>query len=98
MQFGENHYQNMIDEANSQPVQTLPERVIELDESFSQNLKPCMKKPIQIKAMQMSKEFRVQTLEGDYKLGKPGDYLMCGVDGELYICDKDIFERTYDWI
>ena len=43
-------------------------------------------------------EFRVKTLEGDYKLGKPGDYLMCGVFGELYICDKDVFEASYDWV
>jgi len=42
--------------------------------------------------------FRVETLEGNYKQGKPGDYLMRGIDDELYICDKSIFERTYDWV
>lgn len=59
---------------------------------------PCMKRPIRIHAKQMSEEFRVYTLEGNYKQGKPGDYLMQGIDGELYICDKHIFERTYDFI
>lgn len=49
-------------------------------------------------AKQIHEEFRVNSLEGDYKQGKPGDYLMCGVEGELYICDKDIFERTYEFI
>jgi hypothetical protein len=46
----------------------------------------------------MDEEFRVDTLEGNYKQGKPGDYLMRGIDGELYICDGAIFEKTYDWI
>ena len=61
-------------------------------------LKPCKKLPIVIHAKQMNEEFRVDTLEGDYKVGKVGDYLMCGVEGELYICDKDIFEKTYKWV
>jgi len=54
-----------------------------------------MKMPLIIQAAQIDEEFRVNTLEGDYKQGKPGDYLMCGIDEELYICDQDIFERTY---
>ena len=55
----------------------------------------CMKRPIQIKAKQIQEEFCVVSLEGTVK-GKPGDYLMKGVDGELYICDRAIFEKTYD--
>jgi len=57
---------------------------------------PCRKKPIVVSAKQIDESFRVDTLEGDYKQGRPGDYLMKGIDGELYICDKDIFELTYD--
>ncbi len=62
------------------------------------NLKPCIKRPIIVHALQMNEEFRVNTLEGNYKQGKPGDYLMQGIDKELYICDKDIFEKTYDFV
>jgi hypothetical protein len=58
----------------------------------------CRKKPIVVHAKRMDEEFRVDTLEGNYKQGKPGDYLMRGIDGELYICDGAIFEKTYDWI
>ena len=76
----------------------IPERITDLAEAIADNMKACMKRPIPIKAIQMHSKFRVQTLEGDYKQGKPGDYLMCGIDGELYICDKDIFERSYDWL
>lgn len=62
------------------------------------NMRSCMKRPIAIHAKQIHEEFRVDTLEGNYTQGKPGDYLMQGVDGELYICDREIFEKTYDWV
>jgi hypothetical protein len=58
----------------------------------------CRKRPIVIQAKRMKEEFRVSSLEGDYKQGKPGDLLMRGIDGELYICDGPIFDITYDWI
>jgi len=58
----------------------------------------CMKRPIVIHAKQIEEDFRVDTLEGDYKQGKAGDYLMTGIDGEHYICDREIFERTYDFV
>jgi hypothetical protein len=61
-------------------------------------LSPCMKKPLVVHARRMDAPFRVRSLEGDYKLGKPGDLLMRGIDGELYICDGAIFDRSYDWV
>lgn len=57
-----------------------------------------MKLPIVVHAKQVDEPFRVNTLEGNYKQGKPGDYLMQGIAGELYICDRDIFEKSYDWV
>jgi hypothetical protein len=56
---------------------------------------PCIKKPIWVYDKQINEEFRVNSLEGNYKQGKPGDYLIKGIDNELYICDKHIFERAY---
>ena len=58
----------------------------------------CMKRPIVINAKRIDEDFRVNTLEGNYKQGKAGDYLMRGIDGELYICDGPIFEKTYDFL
>ena len=58
----------------------------------------CVKRPIIVHAKRIDEEFRVETLEGNYKQGKPGDYLMKGIDGELYICDGPIFEKTYEFI
>lgn len=77
---------------------TFPERFSELDDDMHKHFKPCMKRPIVIKATPIFMPFRVKTLEGDYKQGKPGDYLMCGINGELYICDAEIFERSYDFV
>ena len=63
-----------------------------------EGLKACKKLPITIQAKQMDEPFRVRSMEGNYKQGKAGDYLMCGVENELYICDKAIFEKTYEWL
>ena len=58
----------------------------------------CVKRPIVVHAKRIDEEFRVETLEGNYKQGKRGDYLMRGINGELYICDGPIFEKTYDFL
>ena len=63
-----------------------------------EGLNACIKRPIVVHAMSIQEEFRVNTLEGNYKQGKAGDYLMKGIDGELYICDKAIFEKSYDFV
>lgn len=39
--------------------------------------------------------FNVQTLEGVMLAGRD-DYLVKGIDGELYPCKIDIFEKTYE--
>ena len=77
---------------------TYPERFEDLKSPLIDSFSGCMKKPIVVHAVQMGEEFRVKSMEGDYKQGKPGDYLMRGIDGELYICDRDIFERSYDFV
>lgn len=77
---------------------TYHERKEYLPPELKRDLNKCMKKPIPVHAVQMDIEFRVKTMEGDYKLGKPGDYLMCGVMGEIYICDKEVWEKSYDWV
>jgi hypothetical protein len=54
----------------------------------------CRKKPVIIKAIQMDKPFDVETKEGVMH-GKENDYLLEGVNYEVYPCDKEIFEKTY---
>lgn len=53
------------------------------------------KKPISIRCYQIDEPFEVETLEGTMK-GKKGDWLMVGVDNEMYACDQIIFKKTYD--
>ena len=50
-------------------------------DSISNNTPPC--------------ELYVKTLEGNM-LASVGDYVIRGVNGELYPCKPDIFEKTYE--
>lgn len=52
------------------------------------------KKPVPVQAKQILEPFTVLSLEGIVN-GKAGDYLMIGVNGEPYINDRGIFEKTY---
>ena len=61
------------------------------------NCKFYIKKPIPIKAVQINEPFEVTTLEGIFH-AKAGDYLIEGVKGEFYSCDKEIFESSYEEI
>lgn len=54
----------------------------------------CINIPVTRKYFKMEKPFKVKTMEGITE-GKAGDYLMRGVDGEMYPCDNDIFHKTY---
>ncbi|MCP4540631.1 MAG: hypothetical protein GY832_26130 [Chloroflexi bacterium] len=52
------------------------------------------KRPIVITAYEMPEKFQVETLEGTMD-GKRGDFLIVGVEGEMYPCDRAIFEKSY---
>jgi hypothetical protein len=80
----------------SSKMKTFEHHVSDLPDSVKDWLKYYLKKPIPVKAIQINEPFRVKSLEGDYARGKPGDYLMVGVEGECYICDQDIFNKSYD--
>lgn len=56
-----------------------------------------VKKPIPVQCIQIQEAFEVETLEGVLR-GKPGDYLMVGIEGEMYPCEQEIFEKTYDML
>jgi len=56
-----------------------------------------IKKPIAIEVVQIDEPFTVETMEGLMK-GKAGDYLVWGVNGEMYPIDLEIFHKTYDLV
>ena len=55
------------------------------------------KKPIVIEATKLTRQVKVETLEGEM-IGYPGDWLITGVAGEQYPCKPDIFEMTYEHV
>lgn len=54
-----------------------------------------VKKPIAIKATELEEEIEIKTREGVLK-GYPGDFLIQGIEGELYPCGREIFFKTYE--
>ena len=52
------------------------------------------KRPVRVRAQRLDEPILVMTLEGEMR-GEPGDWLIEGIDGELYPCDDDIFRETY---
>ncbi len=62
---------------------------------FMKSAQTYKKKPIPVKAKQMKTQFNVKSKEG-WISGKAGDYLIIGIRGEPYPCDKDIFEESYE--
>jgi hypothetical protein len=53
------------------------------------------KKPVVVEAFRTEKELTIPTLEGDMKAGK-GDYIVRGIEGELYPVKPGIFEKLYE--
>ena len=53
------------------------------------------KKPIPLEVRRMPEAFSVETMEGIMQ-GKAGDWLITGVNGEMYPCDASIFAKPYD--
>lgn len=53
------------------------------------------KKPIVIEAYQTKVKMIIDTLEGAM-VANVGDWIIKGVNGELYPCKPDIFEKTYE--
>ena len=54
-----------------------------------------IKKSIPISVAQMPCDFQVETATG-VAIGKKGDWLMHGIDGEYYPCPDAAFKLTYD--
>lgn len=57
-----------------------------------------VKLPKEVEAVQMHEDFVVETMEnkrGEELYGVSGDYLIRGVEGELYPCAHHVFEQTY---
>ena len=56
-----------------------------------------VKKPVVVRAKRLTECVFIPTLEGVMR-GEPGDWLIEGVRGEVYPCNPDIFEATYEMV
>ena len=50
---------------------------------------------LQSKIIPMGTKIKIHTLEGDMT-ADIGDWIIIGVNGELYPCKDDIFKKTYE--
>ncbi len=53
------------------------------------------KKPVVVSAYQTEEDIVVHTLEGNMVANK-GSYIITGIHGEIYPCQKEIFEESYE--
>lgn len=53
------------------------------------------KLPVEVEAKRVDEETQIDTREGTV-WAYPGDVLLRGVEGELYPCDPEIFDETYE--
>jgi len=84
------------------PVEIEAELVSELLEKFKHNFKQLPKWIIEAYENTTintitDNDFIIKTLEGNMTASRD-DYLIKGVNGELYPCKKEIFEKTYELI
>ena len=81
------------------PIEIEAELVSELLEKFKHNFKDLPRWVIEAYEKTTINTitddgFMIKTLEGNMTATKE-DYLIKGVNGEIYPCKKDIFEKTY---
>ena len=68
---------------------------------FEQNelvlgMNPCRRISLPIHSKQIDEAFKVNDVAGNCIEGNPGDYLMESIDGKKYICDQEIYNKTYE--
>lgn len=64
---------------------------------FEDWLKPHAQKADRWPCRYKGRSLIIPTLEGDHE-AQPGDWIIVGVQGEIYPCKPDIFEATYEQV
>ena len=52
------------------------------------------KLPVKIQAMRITEKTEIKTREGTL-FGYPGEWIITGIEGEVYPCGDEIFKKTY---
>lgn len=53
------------------------------------------KRPVEVEAERLEERVEIDTREGTV-VGEPGDWLITGVEGEVYPCSDSVFRETYE--
>lgn len=85
----------MIKKFRKKPVEIQAEQFVIWDYKNVPNLVEIMGRCFEVKGVLYDRYIEIPTLEGVMK-AKPHDYIIKGVNGELYPCKEDIFKNTYD--
>lgn len=75
--------------------ETMTDNIVKLGDIDESNFEEYRKKPVIVKAYQTDEEMLIETLEGVMK-ANISDYIIIGVNGEIYPCKADIFHKTYE--
>jgi hypothetical protein len=66
-------------------------------ERFPEGYRRARRRPVVVRCVQIDEPFQVGSLDGVVR-GSPGDWLMEGVRGEMYVCHDALFHQTYELI
>ena len=61
-------------------------------------MRECMEKPSASQALQIQEDFQVTAPDGTSTQGKAGDYLVSNNEGELSVCDGELFAFFYAFV
>lgn len=70
------------------------ERVIEKLSDVGGQPQVWRKRPVEIRAVELQEKVAIKTREGKL-YGEKGDFLIEGIQGEIYPCGREIFFKTY---
>lgn len=70
-------------------------KIIEKFSELDGEILKIRKKPIELKAKELKERVRIYTREGDL-VGEIGDFIIEGIEGEIYPIGREIFFKTYD--
>lgn len=70
-------------------------KTIKTLKDIGQRAKRWQKKPIIIRAIELKEDVQIHTREG-VLMGYKGDFIIEGVEGEVYPCGREIFFKTYE--
>lgn len=85
----------VVIEAMQYPGHSFPnvDPIMEFEDWLEPRAKACGRWPMKYKGQSLI----IPTLEGDHE-AKPGDWIIQGVQGELYPCKPEIFSATYEQV